>query len=110
MTTDQQTNEPKATHPHDIAPRAGFASAQKAAWVLLIAALTTLVLNPSGLVEWTAALPGNAFSDFSYDVAVQWADWMETLGLTEPFEGIRSWFQTFQAWEWSPIGPSVYFD
>jgi hypothetical protein len=110
MTTDQQTREPEGAHPNDIAPRAGFSSAQKAAWVLVVATLTTLVFNPNGLVEWTATLPGNAFADFIYDIAMQWTDRMETLGLTEPFESIRGWFRAFQAWEWPAIGPAASVD
>ncbi|OQW93254.1 MAG: hypothetical protein BWK79_12105 [Beggiatoa sp. IS2] len=69
---------------------------QKLSYIIMIAVITSAILNPESLVTWAQNLPVNSWTDNLVEFTQQWHDWLEERGVTLFFDTLRQFLQSFR--------------
>jgi hypothetical protein len=83
--------------PVEVMEGASPANLRSVAVAIAAAVLVSTVLGSNALLAWTSALPIGAVSDFLLDLAQQWQDAMDQLGMTEFAKTISALLRAFEA-------------
>ncbi|EDN65516.1 hypothetical protein BGP_6209 [Beggiatoa sp. PS] len=74
-----------------------ISAVKKLSGIIIIAVLFTIIFNSEALVIWAQKLPVNPITEVLFEMALEWHDLMNELGLTIVFDKLREAFRFFQS-------------